>query len=96
MGKTSQAVFLRAGLLLQCLSPSPRVSQPASHYRAAVADRRGPPVGVVFPQSPLLCARVSSPAEFLSSRRPHIECSHHLNAHLSTCRLEPSHRLLVP
>jgi hypothetical protein len=94
-GKTSQAVFLRAGLLLKCLGPSPRVSRPASCYHTAVTDRQGQPVGAVFPQSPLLRACVTSPAEFLSSSRPHVECSHHLNAHLSTCHHEPSHRLLM-
>jgi hypothetical protein len=60
-------------------------------YHAAVADRWGPPVGAVLPQSPLLRARVSSSAKFLSSSRPPIECSHHLNVHLSTCHREPSH-----
>jgi hypothetical protein len=94
-GKASRAVFLSVCLLLQCLGPSPHVSQLASHYRAAVTDRRGPPIEVIFPQSPLLRARVPSPTEFPSSSQPHVECSHHLNAHLSTCRREPSHCLLV-
>jgi hypothetical protein len=94
-GKASRAVFVSVGLLLQSLGPSSHVSQLASRYNAAVTDRWGPPVEVIFPQSPLLRARVSSPAEFPSSSQPHIECSHHLNAHLSTCRREPSHCLLV-
>jgi hypothetical protein len=71
------------------------VSQSASRYRATVIDRWGPPVGVVFIQSPRPHARVSSSVKFPSLSRPHIECSHHLNAHLSTCRREPSHRLLM-
>jgi hypothetical protein len=47
------------------------------------------------PNPPLLHAHVSSPAEFPMSSWPHIECSHHLSAHMSTCRREPSHRLLI-
>jgi hypothetical protein len=50
--------------------------------RTTVTDRWGPPVGAIFPQSPLLRAHVSSPAKFLSSSRPPVECSHHLNVHL--------------
>jgi hypothetical protein len=49
-GNSSQAVFLCAGLHLQCLGPSPPMSRPASHYRAAVTDRWGPPIGAVLPQ----------------------------------------------
>jgi hypothetical protein len=71
-GKASRAIFLRTGLLLPCLDPSPRVNHPASLYRAAVADRRGPPVRAIFPQSPLLRARVSSSAHTTSMPTFHL------------------------
>jgi hypothetical protein len=95
-GKTLWVIFLCVGLLLQCLDSSSRMSQPASYYHTIVSDNWCPPVGAVFPQSPLLHAHVSAPAEFPSLSRPHVECSHHLNAHLSAFCCEPSHRLLVP
>jgi hypothetical protein len=78
-----RAIFLRASLLLQCHVPSPHASRTASHYYAAVADRRGPPVSSVFPQI-LPCFAPMCP------RRPN---SHHRAGHpssacttsLSTC-----------
>jgi hypothetical protein len=66
-----------------------------ARYRTTITDKQGPPVGAIFPQSPLLRARVSSLANFPSSTRPPVERSHHLNVHLSTSHCEPSHRLLV-
>jgi hypothetical protein len=51
--------------------------------RATVTGRRGSPVGAVFPQSPLCSApRVSSPANFPLSSRPHVDCLHHPTVHL--------------
>jgi hypothetical protein len=32
--------------------PSPRASQPASHYRSTIDDRRGPPINPLFPPNP--------------------------------------------
>jgi hypothetical protein len=46
--------------------------------------------GLSPPNPPLLHTRVSSPAEFPSSSQPHVECSRHLNAHMSSYRREPS------
>jgi hypothetical protein len=73
-GKASWAIFLRVGLLLQYLDPSPRASRCASHCRAAITDRCGPPIEAVFPQSP----PCSAPA---CHRRPN---SHHLDGHTSS------------
>jgi hypothetical protein len=63
-----------------------RAGLPA-RYRATVADRWGPPVGAVFPQSPLLRARVISPAKFPSP--PHatrmVACSPATLSHRVGC-----------
>jgi hypothetical protein len=95
--KSSWAVFS---------APDPALHWPPSHSHA-----RSQPVTARTPQSlmaetrlltpsssnspPLLHARMSSLAKFPSPRRPHVECSHHPNADLSTYRREPSHHLLV-
>jgi hypothetical protein len=51
--------------------------------------------GHLPPPPPPLRSHVLSPAKFPSSSRAHIECSHHLNVHMSICHREPSHHLLV-
>jgi hypothetical protein len=91
--KSSWAVFSAAGLARRPPQPSPCVSRPASHYLVAVANRRVPPISSVFPQIlPCSVPRVLV-GKFPSSSWPPVECSHHLNVHLSTCHREPSCRL---
>jgi hypothetical protein len=69
------------------------VSRPASHYRIAVTNKQGPLVSSIFPQIlPCSTPRVLI-GKILSSSRPPVECSHHVNIHFSTCRCESLRRL---
>jgi hypothetical protein len=69
-----------------------RASLPA-HYRTTVTDRRDPHVRAVFPQSPLLRARVSSPAKFPSTGQPPITTPRHKDGRVFTYNLESSRQL---